>query len=53
MRPINKLRSLAAQLSIPTGRAIALMRAIEENTTESLSDPELVDRARKAAEKSP
>jgi hypothetical protein len=46
MRSNLHLASLATQLSVPTGRAIALMRAIEQGTTQSLSDSDLVEEAR-------
>jgi len=42
MRSTAHLQSLAVQLPYPHGRSIALMRAIEEGTTQSLSDPDLV-----------
>jgi len=47
-RSLTHLRSLAAQLSCPTGRAIALMQAIEKGTTQSLSDSDLVAEADRA-----
>jgi hypothetical protein len=48
LRDNNHLRSLATQLPYPPGRCIALMRAIEERTTQSLSDRDLVDAAERA-----
>jgi hypothetical protein len=49
VRDLNHLRSLAVQLSLPPGLAIALMRQVEEETTQSLSDPELVEEAERRA----
>jgi hypothetical protein len=45
MRTETRLRSLATQLSVPRGRAVALLRAIEDGTSQSLSDTDLIDAA--------
>ena len=51
MRSSKHLDSLATQLSAPCEQSIALMRAIEQSTSQCLSDPELVDLARKALDR--